>query len=152
VLEALDVIAIHQLLARYHHLLDDADWDGFARLWRPEATIDYVGSRERTERQGREAIVEWFRQVGDSNPSTHLGASIVVDLKADGADPVAVRSRFLAPFTRPAHGPKRLYGGDYHDLVHRSEEGWQFAHRRCVPSWQLSVPVDETAPAHRRTY
>ena len=48
--------------------------------------------------------------------------------------------------------PKRLYGGDYHDVVVKTPDGWRFAHKHCLPRWQLAVQIDESAPDHRLTY
>jgi hypothetical protein len=103
-------------------------------------------------RAGRGAIVEWFRAVGDQHPPAHHVTNIVVDTLAPADGPVEVHSKFIAPFTRDAHFPKRMYGGDYHDVVVRSDDGWKFAHKQCLPRWQLAVQVDELAPEHRRTY
>jgi 3-phenylpropionate/cinnamic acid dioxygenase small subunit len=153
VLDAMDLISIHQLVGRYGHLLDLQDWEAFALLWVPDATIDYHGSTSRTQRQGRESIVEWFREPAGSHPPAHHVSNIVVDERAEATGPAEVHSKFLAPFSRPDHLPRRLYGGDYHDLVVRSAaDGWRFAHRRCVPRWQLTVQVDESGPPHRRTW
>ena len=152
VLDAIDIVLIHQLLGRYGHLIDDRDWDRFGKLFVPDATIDYQSSTGRVERAGRDAIVDWFRELEHSHPPAHHVTNIVVD---DGADPtgrVDVRSKFIAPYTRANHVPKRLYGGEYRDVVVRTADGWRFAHKQCIPSWQLAVVADDTAPKHRLTY
>ena len=151
-LDASDVIAIHQLLGRYGHLIDGRRWDEFALLFTADASIDYIGGTGRVERTGRDAITAWFRDVGDQHPPAHHVTNIVVDDRADREGPVDVHSKFIAPFTRSEHVPKRLYGGDYHDVVVRVDGRWRFAHKRCVPRWQLAVVVDETGPEHRRTH
>jgi 3-phenylpropionate/cinnamic acid dioxygenase small subunit len=152
VLDAIDVIAIHQLLGRYGHLIDGRRWDDFAALFTVDATIDYVGGTGQVERAGRDAIVEWFRDVGDQHPPAHHVTNIVVDEGGDPDGRVDVHSKFLAPFTQADHVPKRMYGGDYHDVVVRTPNGWQFAHKHCLPRWNLAVVVDEAAPAHRLTF
>ena len=53
-LEAIDVILIQQLVSRYGHLIDAADWESFAELFTADATIDYRGGTGRTERSGRD--------------------------------------------------------------------------------------------------
>jgi hypothetical protein len=152
VLDGTDIVLIHQLLGRYGHTLDLQDWDAFSSLFVPDATIDYRGSTGRTQREGREAVVAWFRDAGATHPPAHHVTNIVVDEQADPAGRVDVHSKFIAPFTRESHLPKRLYGGDYHDVVVRTPDGWRFAHKCCLPRWQLAVVVDDTAPEHRRTY
>jgi hypothetical protein len=152
VLDGADIVLIHQLLGRYGHTIDHGRWEEFGTLFIPEATIDYRGGTGHVERQGRAAIVEWFRSLEGTHPPAHHVTNIVVDESADPAGQVDVHSKFLAPFTREQHVPKRLYGGDYHDIVVKTEAGWRFTHKQCIPRWQLAVTVDETAPEHRRTY
>jgi 3-phenylpropionate/cinnamic acid dioxygenase small subunit len=153
VIEATDIIMIHQLLGRYGHTIDGRDWEGFGRLFIADATIDYrSGTGAAVMREGRDAIVAWFREVDVNHPPAHHVTNIVVDERADPAGRVPVHSKFIAPFTRPEHVPTRLYGGDYHDEVVRTADGWCFAHKQCLPRWQLTPQVDDTAVAHRRTY
>jgi hypothetical protein len=45
-----------------------------------------------------------------------------------------------------------MYGGDYHDLVVRTPDGWRFAEKVCIARWQLTVVVDHDVPEHRATY
>ena len=152
VLDAIDIVLIHQLLARYGHLVDDRDWNRFGDLFVPDATIDYQSSTGRVERAGRDMIVAWFRELEQSHPPAHHVTNILVDEAADPVGRVDVHSKFIAPYTRANHVPKRLYGGEYHDVVVKTDGGWRFAHKQCVPSWQLAVVADDTAPEHRRTY
>jgi 3-phenylpropionate/cinnamic acid dioxygenase small subunit len=152
VLDATDIIMIHQLVARYGHTIDRRDWPAFAELFVADATIDYRGGTGRVERSGREQIVAWFRDLDDSHPAAHHVTNVLVDERADHAGQVDVHSKFLAPYTREQHAPKRLYGGDYHDVVMNTADGWRFTHKQCIPRWQLSVLVDESTPEHRRTY
>ena len=147
-----DIIGIHQLLGRYGHTIDHRDWDAFAALFVEDASIDYRGGTSTVERRGRDAIVEWFRLVDLQHPPAHHVTNIVVDDSADPADHVEVHSKFIAPFTRPDHTPKRLYGGDYHDVVVRTSEGWKFQHKQCLPRWNVAIRVDDTAPDHRLTF
>lgn len=150
-LEAIDVILIHQLLGEYGHAIDHRAWDDFAELFVPDASIDYRGSSGNVVRVGRDEIVRWFIEVDRGHPSSHHVTNIVV-ATAEGPDgPVAVHSKFIAPFTRDHHSPKRLYGGDYLDTVVRTPAGWRFSRKECIPRWNLAVQVDPDAPAHRST-
>jgi 3-phenylpropionate/cinnamic acid dioxygenase small subunit len=152
VLDAIDIVLIHQLIGRYGHLIDQREWDRFAELFLPDSTIDYRGGTGRVERSGRDEIVEWFRELEATHPQAHHVTNIVVDDDADPSGRVDVHSKFFAPFTRPGHEPKRLYGGEYHDVVVKTADGWRFAHKQCIPQWQLAVMVDDTAPQYRLTY
>lgn len=149
-IDALDIVMIHQLLGRYGHTVDARDWDAFAGLFVEDAAIDYRSSSGQVERSGRDAIVEWFR--GVAHPAAHHVTNIVVDEQPDADGRVHVHSKFFAPYTRSEHVPKRVYGGEYHDLVVRTAEGWRFAWKQCIPSWNLAVVPDETAPENRLTF
>jgi 3-phenylpropionate/cinnamic acid dioxygenase small subunit len=152
VLDASDLIMIHQLLARYGHAIDQRDWDGFAALFTPDASIDYIGGSGRAIVHGRDEVVAWFR-AGDANhPPAHHVTNIVVDESADRDGPVEVHSKFIAPFSREQHVPKRLYGGNYRDLVVRTPGGWKFSFKHCQPTWNLALAVDTDAPPHRLTF
>jgi 3-phenylpropionate/cinnamic acid dioxygenase small subunit len=150
VLDGTDIILIHQLLAMYGHTMDLGDWDAFAELFVPEASIDYHGSVETTVLEGRDNLVPWF--MGSNNPPAHHVTNIVVDDTADPSGPVQVHSKFMAPYTRDHHSPKRLYGGDYHDVVVKRDGRWRFLAKQCIPRWNMTVQIDDDVPKHRRTY
>src|SRR5262245_46611849 len=71
VLDGTDIILIHQLLGRYGRAIDDRRWDAFELLFVPDATIDHRGGTGHVVREGREAIVEWFRDLADTHPPAH---------------------------------------------------------------------------------
>jgi hypothetical protein len=43
-MEAIDVIEVHQLLALYGHIVDDARWDRFEELFTSDAVLDYTAA------------------------------------------------------------------------------------------------------------
>jgi hypothetical protein len=152
VLDGSDIILIHQLVSRYGHTLDGRDWEAFTALFVPEATIDYRGSTGTVVRTGRDDVVAWFKEGEHSHPPAHHVTNVIVDESADPTGPVPVDSKFFAPYSRDTHVPKRLYGGDYHDVVIKTPAGWRFLHKQCIPRWNLAVQIDDDAPEHRRTY
>ena len=50
-------------------------------------------------------------------------------LSLEVGEEVRVKSKFFAPFTRETHVPTRWYGGDYDDIVVKTDDGWRFAER-----------------------
>jgi 3-phenylpropionate/cinnamic acid dioxygenase small subunit len=149
-IDPIEIVLVHQLLGRYGHLIDARDWHAFGKLFVEDASIDYRSSTGRIERSGRDAIVEWFSSV--AHPAAHHVTNIVVADEPDVDGQVAVHSKFVAPYTRPEHETKRLYGGDYHDLVVKTDAGWRFVFKQCLPLWNLAVVVDDTAPERRLTF
>ena len=147
-MDALDLILIHQLLGQYGHLVDAKDWDRFAELFTDDAILDYTGVRAPEVLHGRAAIEDFFRSA--NHPSAHHVTNIVV---TEEEGEVRVHSKFFAPYTRPSHDPRRWYGGDYRDVVVRTEDGWRFARRACTARWLLTPELadDATLAEHRRT-
>jgi 3-phenylpropionate/cinnamic acid dioxygenase small subunit len=153
VLDGTDIVLIHQLLARYGHAIDQRDWAAFTELFVEDSSIDYRGGTGDVVRNGRDAVVQWFVEVDSRHPAAHHVTNIVVDEHADPDGRVAVHSKFIAPYTREAHHPKRLSGGDYRDVVVRTPSGWRFQHKQCIVRWNVAVRVEvDDVPEHRRTY
>ena len=147
---ALDLVLIHQLLGEYGHSIDAGDWGRFSELFMPDAVLDYTAVRAPRVYTGIDEILDYFR--GANHPAAHHVTNIVV-VEADGL--VQVHSKFLVPFTRPAHSLHRWYGGDYHDTVVRGDDAtWRFTRKVCTPRWQFTAaPFDDTDVAeHRRTF
>ncbi len=146
-MDAGDVIAIHQLLGLYGHLVDAGEWERFDELFVPDAELDYTGVRAPDVFRGVEQIRAYF--AGANHPSAHHVTNIVV-VERDGE--VHVKSKFLAPYTRATHDPVRLYGGDYDDVVVHTADGWRFRRRVCTRRWQLTPGEQAELPGHRRTF
>ena len=143
-----EIILIHQLLGQYGHLVDAKAWDRFDELFVDDAVVDYTAVRAPRVFYGVEQIREFFRDA--NHPSAHHVTNIVVwEEKGDAR----VRSKFLVPYTRPSHTPKRWSGGDYDDIVVRTPAGWRFRRRVCTGRWQFTVAgADEDVQEHRQTW
>ena len=146
-MEASDIIEIHQLLGLYGHVVDAGDWDRFDELFTADAALDYTAVRAPRVFRGVDEIREYFRDA--NHPSAHHVTNIVV-FEAEGE--VQVRSKFIAPYTRPTHDPSRWYGGDYEDVVVRTPAGWRFRQRVCRSRWQFTPGEQESLAEHRRTW
>ena len=150
VLEAIDIILIHQLLGRYGHALDGADWPALEQLFTDDAVLDYTAVRAARVYNGPADIVEYFRPA--NHPAAHHVTNIVVDEHADPNGRVDVHSKFIAPFTREHNVPTRFYGGDYHDVVVKTPGGWRFASKTCTGRWQFTPATGQPVPDFRRTF
>ena len=140
------VVQVGQLLARYGHVLDAADWDALDQLFLPDATIDYRGMATPTVCTGIEEIRGYFERAG--HPSAHHMSNVYV---WDDSGVVRAKSKFFAPFTRSSHEPHRWFGGDYDDVLERTDAGWRFRHRRCQGRWQYATG-EASADPRRRTW
>jgi 3-phenylpropionate/cinnamic acid dioxygenase small subunit len=146
-MDALDLLGVHQLLAEYGHTIDARDWTRFSELFDPDATLDYTAVRAPSMYRGMDEILTYFRDA--NHPAAHHVTNIVVHEQEDG---VHVYSKFLAPFTQASHVPHRWYGGDYHDVVIRGQNGsWRFRSKVCIPRWQFTAePFDQSNLEERR--
>jgi 3-phenylpropionate/cinnamic acid dioxygenase small subunit len=140
------VLQIQQLLAYYGHVLDDRDWDALPEVFTPDAVLDYTRAGATAVLHGLDEVRAWFRRA--NHPSAHHTTNVVVT-RRDGQ--VRVRSKFLVPYTRESHTPKRWYGGTYEDVAVPTAAGWRLAARTCVGQWQFTTDEDPI-PVHRRTW
>jgi hypothetical protein len=143
-LTATDVLAIHQLLALYGHLLDD-EYGRLSEVFTADAVLNFRG-RDHAPIHTVAAISKFFAEASGS--SAHHTSNIVITEHSDG---VQARSKFFVPYTRADHDVHRWYGGVYEDIVVRTAEGWRIAARVIDGRWQLA-PTEAAIPAHRRTF
>jgi 3-phenylpropionate/cinnamic acid dioxygenase small subunit len=147
-MDAAAIILINQLLANYGHLVDDRQFDRFDELFVEDALLDYRAVNVPEVMRGLEAIKDFFRAA--NHPSAHHCTNVYV-YRDDGADVTRVKSKFVAPYTREQHTPRRWYGGDYDDVVVETDAGWRFLSRTCSARWQFTADA-EPMPEHRRTW
>ena len=76
VVDAGDIIEIHQLLGLYGHVVDAGEWDRFDELFAADAELDYTAVRAPRVFHGVDEIREYFR--GANHPSAHHVTNIVV--------------------------------------------------------------------------
>ena len=140
------VLQVSQLLAYYGHVLDDSDWGALGEVFTADAVLDYTRAGAPAVLHGLDEVRAFFR--GANHPSAHHTTNIVV-LRRGGQ--VRARSKFLVPYTRGTHVPKRWYGGTYDDVAVPTEAGWRLSRRTCVGQWQFTTD-DVPIPEHRRTW
>lgn len=117
-----DITAIHEVLARYCHVVDDHLWDRAHEVFTNDVTID-LSEFGQPDLHGIDDIVATFR---GRNAYAHHTTDIAVTEEVDGT--VRVHSKSLA---FPNEGP--VATGDNHDIVVRTDRGWRIASRRPVP-------------------
>ena len=147
-----DILEVHHLLGRYGHAIDARDWRTFRSLFTDDAVLDYTAVRAPSVLHGIDEILSYFEPA--NHPSAHHVTNIVVTAaeSLDGRPTATVHSKWLAPYTRASHTPKRWAGGEYHDTVVRTTDGWKFSHKVCLPGWQFTPDGQGDLPDHRRTF
>jgi len=115
------MLAIHQLLALYGHIIDEREWHRVGELFTAGALYDMSEFGLRVV-HGAAAIGELWSRPAAAHPLAHHATNIVVSEDSDGT--VRVLSKGLGV------GPNGRVGSVvYRDVVERTAGGWRFAAR-----------------------
>jgi hypothetical protein len=126
-----DTIQIHELITRYCHILDTRNWADLDRIFLPDSVVD--SGPELGVYRGIGEIAAFWRDY--PHPDGHHALNVLVlGTNEDGTVNVITKGFFARP--------GGFNGGDYHDVVRKTPDGWRFVSRTYVPRWQV-----RTAPA-----
>jgi len=138
--EVADRLAIHDVLFRYAHALDDRD----SRLLRTCFTEDAVCEVGATL-SGIDAIIGFAEGVlSGFDVTQHLIANPRCAVDGDHAESVCdLQAQHV---TRGAPGGEHyVIGGRYVDSLVRTPDGWRIARRRLRVTWSQGNPVPLTS-------
>jgi hypothetical protein len=117
-----DILAIHELLALYGHIIDEREWARVGELFTATAVYDMSEFGLGMVR-GVTAIRELWSRPDATHPLAHHATNIVVSQDPDGT--VRVLSKGLGV------GPNGRVGSVvYRDVVERTPQGWRFTSRK----------------------
>ena len=120
-LEPPEVLAIHELLARYGHIIDEREWQRVEELF-TERTLYDMREFGLGQVRGAAAIRALWSRPDASHPLAHHATNILVSEDPDGT--VRVLSKGLGV------GPNGRVGSVvYRDVVERTATGWRFVSR-----------------------
>ncbi|HXY76086.1 MAG TPA: nuclear transport factor 2 family protein [Steroidobacteraceae bacterium] len=119
--EVADILAIHELLALYGHIIDQREWQRVDELFTDTTVYDMSAFGLGVVR-GAAAIRELWSRPDAVHPLAHHATNIVVSADADGA--VRVLSKGLGV---GANG--RVGSVVYRDIVEHTAGGWRFVSR-----------------------
>jgi hypothetical protein len=126
-LDPADLIEIHQLISSYGLFLDSQQWDRFALVFTPDGVFDATGMGW-VRCVGRDAIIETLSAI-PAGSVHHLTTGVFAE-RVDG------EARATTKWVAEAGGS--LMGGVYHDLLDRSDEGWQIRVRTIESLWSVA--------------
>jgi hypothetical protein len=120
-LEPREVLAIHELLALYGHIIDEREWQRVDELFTHDSLYD-MREFGLGQVRGAAAIRALWSQPNASHPLAHHATNILVSEDPDGT--VRVLSKGLGV------GPNGRVGSvAYRDVVARTAAGWRFLSR-----------------------
>ncbi len=138
-----DILAIHQLHARYCQLIDDLRFDDLGKLFLDDAVWEAGPLRF----EGRPAIVAGFAQIEPPRPGMvrHISFNPVIDFAGDEAhvwaDAIALQ------VGAPGESSPVVAVGRYFDVLKRDGGHWRFARRTFAYSGQPLPEGVQTAPS-----
>lgn len=119
-----DFVEIHQLLARYCHVVDNEDWDRLSLIFADDAAVTVVGLHPRTA--GLDALRQLYSVVM-RHPLAHHSTSVVVVRESDGR--AELTSKWVTVRADGTTG-----SGVYEDIVVLTPDGWRIQERVARPS------------------
>jgi hypothetical protein len=120
-----DVVAIHQLLGLYGHVVDGySEQDRLAEVFTDDAVFDTADFDQGAHR-GLDAIRAIFALGAPPHPPAHLATNFFVYREGDRT---LAHSKWLT-IDRATGGVR---SGDYHDELVRGPDGWRIARRKVI--------------------
>jgi 3-phenylpropionate/cinnamic acid dioxygenase small subunit len=128
-----DRLEIEELLSRYAWALDDKRFDGLDDVFTPDAFLDYTATGG--EKGSFADIKEWLAKVLPYFPTyQHYVTNKVITIDGDTA---TSRSALYNPMgQKKGDGTSYFFvGGEYHDQLIRTPNGWRIAERIERSTW-----------------
>jgi 3-phenylpropionate/cinnamic acid dioxygenase small subunit len=122
--ELQDRFEIDELLTRYATAIDDKTFDLLDTVFTPDAHVDYISAGGIAG--DYPTVKAWLAEVLPTFPSyQHLVGNRRITLQGDTATSIAA---FHNPMVWP-NGTMFFCGGEYHDKLVRTADGWRIAER-----------------------
>jgi ketosteroid isomerase-like protein len=140
-----DRLAINQVLDTYARGIDDRDWDLVLSVFTDDAFLDYTAFSG--PKGPRDDVIMWVQDMLTSFVmSQHLITNRLITIDGDDA---VVAAELLAIMGMPGAAPGKMSmmhtGGQYHDRLVRTSDGWKISKRTCDRGWLASAP-DASGP------
>jgi 3-phenylpropionate/cinnamic acid dioxygenase small subunit len=139
-----DRLDIEDVLTRYAWALDSKQFDELDRVFTPDAHVDYTSSGG--EAGGYPDVKAWLAKVLPHFPAyQHLVTNKQITVDGDHA---TSRSEFYNPMVMAQRdGTTSIFfvGGEYHDQLVRTPDGWRITDRLEKSIWTDGA-VPQTPP------
>lgn len=113
-----DVVAIHQLLARYAHAIDSGNGKAWAETFTEDGVFEYVDRRKAV---GRTQIAAVVRTGNRPYTSRHMAQNELIKIDGDTAT--------LKAYLIVTRGTDIIVTGNYDDKLKRVNGEWLFSER-----------------------
>jgi 3-phenylpropionate/cinnamic acid dioxygenase small subunit len=139
-----DRLEIEDVLTRYAWSIDTGEFDGLDKVFTSDAFVDYTSAGG--IKGNYPEIKEWLSTVLPHFPAyQHFVTN--KDIRIDG-DTATSRAGFYNPMAQAKEGGLSFFfvGGEYHDKLVRTPEGWRIKERIEKTVW-ADGDVPATPPA-----
>ena len=126
-----DIVAIHQLLGLYGHVVDGDDLSRLATILTDDADID-ASEADAGRIEGLDEIRACFERGKPPHPPAHHSTNFYA-YEVDG-EPCA-QSKWTT-IDRVSGGTR---SGDYHDVLVKTADGWRIRSRYVTVRWYVGV-------------
>jgi hypothetical protein len=126
-----DVVAIHQLLGLYGHVVDGDDLSRLATVFTGDAVFDATEA-DAGRIEGLDAIRTFFERGKPPHPPAHHSTNFYV-YEEDG------EARAQSKWTTIDRVSGGTRSGDYHDVLVKSADGWRIRSRYVTVRWYVGV-------------
>lgn len=117
-----EILAIHQLIALYGHVIDEREWDRLGELFTDDLVFDTTAFEGGAVVSGLETLKADWMQPDKRHPLAHHATNIVITELA--GDTAQVLSKGIGV------GRKGRVGSvTYRDVIRKGPGGWRIAHR-----------------------
>ena len=124
-MDVAQVLAIHQLIALYGHVIDDREWDRLDELFTADVVFDTTAFEAGTVTESLAALREDWMRPDKRHPMAHHATNIVVTTLEE--DQAQVVSKGIGV------GRKGRVGSvTYRDIMRKGTDGWRIAQRVAV--------------------
>jgi 3-phenylpropionate/cinnamic acid dioxygenase small subunit len=136
-LSAEDTIALHELVHRYAHIVDDAEFERLSEIFTDDVEFD-TSAFGNPPLRGLAPVIASY--VGARHPVAHHVTTAVVSTDPDGT--VRVRSKVLSLLAGGLCG-----SGTYDDVAVRTTDGWRISRRVIGLRRESDLPRPPPRPA-----
>ncbi|MDX1580293.1 MAG: nuclear transport factor 2 family protein [Alphaproteobacteria bacterium] len=136
--EAIEHVAIHQMLMRYSHGVDRCDLEVLKSVFWPEATCDYSND-ELNAHEWAEGAVQGLSQM---ERTQHTVANYMIEMKsATKATCEAYCTAYHLIKDEQGNLMDMVVGGRYLDHIEKRDGEWKIASRTYIMDWNQNLPA-----------
>lgn len=127
-------MAIHELIARYSHLIDGREYDAWVQCFTPDGALHSAVGVAAGHEALRAFASDYEARRARMPNARHYITNLAIDLDGDRA---TARSYVQITSSEP-RGVRVVFTGQYDDRLVRVDGAWKFKERRGIPDTSVA--------------